>query len=93
MNIANWDITNARLDTLRILAQITLLIPTGEILNLKKIIVIFKQSMKKVLVSGTPNFSFWNDIGKIALCLLIPPREKMSKNKWPYVNRLEGFVD
>ena len=40
MNIANWDITNARLDTLRILAQITLLIPTGEILKLKKIIVI-----------------------------------------------------
>ena len=45
MNIANWDITNARLDTLRILAQITLLIPTGEILNLKK------TQIKKKLVS------------------------------------------
>ena len=32
MNIANWDMTNPRLATLRILAQMTLLIPTGEIL-------------------------------------------------------------
>ena len=33
INIANWDITRPRLETLRILAQITLLIPTGEILE------------------------------------------------------------
>ena len=36
MNIANWDITRPRLGTLRILAQITLLMPRGEILQRKK---------------------------------------------------------
>jgi hypothetical protein len=36
MNIANWDITRPKLGTLRILAQITLLMPRGEILQRKK---------------------------------------------------------
>ena len=35
MNMANWDMTKPRLETLRILAQITLLIPRGEILKYK----------------------------------------------------------
>ena len=35
MNIANWDITRPKLGTLRILAQITLLMPRGEILQKK----------------------------------------------------------
>ena len=33
MKSANWDMTDAKLATLRILAQITLLMPRGEILQ------------------------------------------------------------